>query len=515
MTSFVDVFGNETVPPSNAAYVNYAITANSQLVWPNNYSGTDLLVGDITDISAGSGLTLTLPQANEVSVGQDILIRNIGANPFDILDYASGNVTTVVPGTAKYVFVTVNTTEAGTWGVFTYGTGTSGADASALAGSGLQANSNLLRVYAPYRGINSNYSLVASDRAKVLEVTVGSVTLSLQQASVAGDGYYVFIRNSSEGSVVVDGFGTEEVDGALNKTLAPGESAIFICNGSYWVTVGFGRDSEFVFSEVVVNMALGTINLSSADVAGRMIRLSGTAVGNVTVNLPGVDNIYFVNIEAGLGGFSATFTTGSGSDIILVANQKTVLYCDGVNINTAITTAVLTSLSLNDGSAAAPVISFAIDSDTGFFRDSSGTIGVASNGTATVLFGPLGVELGSVASSTTFSPAGDISATNVQAALQELDTEKVKKSIITTTGINKTIVNLERVMLTTGGLTITLPITPTAGDNVTIITNAFTNTTVGRNGQPIMGLAEDMTINRATVGVTLLYIDGTFGWRIV
>jgi hypothetical protein len=38
---------------------------------------------------------------------------------------------------------------------------------------------------------------------------------------------------------------------------------------------------------------------------------------------------------------------------------------------------------------------------------------------------------------------------------------------------------------------------------------------VGRNGQPIMSLAQDMTIDIGNVSVTLEYVDATFGWRII
>lgn len=415
MTSYLDIFGNQTVPPSEAAYIRHTITANGQLVWPYNYGGTDLLTADITEISASAGLTVTLPPANEVSVGQDILIRNVGANTVSILDFDGGAITTVDPGTAKYFYVTDNNSQAGIWAVFTYGAGTSGADSNALSGYGLQPNSsNKIQVFSDYRGVNSNTSVSLADRAKVIEVVTGSITLTLPQASLAGNGYAVMVRNSSAGNATIEGFGTEQVDGNLNKTLFPNESAIFICNGTYWISVGYGRDAEFVFSEIVLNAALTNITLSSGDVAGRMIRLSGTATGNVTVNLPSIDNVYFVNVESGLGGFTCTFTTGSGSNVVMTANQKTVIYCDGTNVSTAITTSVISTLSLNDGSAGAPVVTFALDSNTGFYRSGEGTVGFTSNGASALIFNSDGIE---------FTPTGNITSNNVASALIELDSD--------------------------------------------------------------------------------------------
>jgi len=43
---------------------------------------------------------------------------------------------------------------------------------------------------------------------------------------------------------------------------------------------------------------------------------------------------------------------------------------------------------------------------------------------------------------------------------------------------------------------------------------AFADTVVDRNGENIMGLAENMTIDKENYVVTLIYVDSTQGWRI-
>ena len=86
----------------------------------------------------------------------------------------------------------------------------------------------------------------------------------------------------------------------------------------------------------------------------------------------------------------------------------------------------------------------------------------------------------------------------------------------TTTAISKTLVNRERCTVTAAGLTITLPASPSAGSEVAVtVVAAITNTIIARNGQNIMSLAEDLTINRGDVTVTLYYVDATRGWRII
>lgn len=87
---------------------------------------------------------------------------------------------------------------------------------------------------------------------------------------------------------------------------------------------------------------------------------------------------------------------------------------------------------------------------------------------------------------------------------------------ITTTGTDKTLANRERCSVTLSGLTITLPSSPQAGWEVSVVVaGGFNNTLVARNGANIMSLAEDLIIDRGNVTVTFLFVDATRGWRII
>jgi hypothetical protein len=74
------------------------------------------------------------------------------------------------------------------------------------------------------------------------------------------------------------------------------------------------------------------------------------------------------------------------------------------------------------------------------------------------------------------------------------------------------------VSTSTTAVTITLPGSPVKGDSIRFLDLARSfsarNLTVARNGRPIQGDAQDLTVNTNGAAFDLIYYDGTFGWRI-
>ena len=70
-----------------------------------------------------------------------------------------------------------------------------------------------------------------------------------------------------------------------------------------------------------------------------------------------------------------------------------------------------------------------------------------------------------------------------------------------------------QVYVLTASLTLTLPASPVAGNFLSVSNRSATTTAViARNGQNIMGLAENMTIDNASASFTLTFADATRGW---
>lgn len=71
---------------------------------------------------------------------------------------------------------------------------------------------------------------------------------------------------------------------------------------------------------------------------------------------------------------------------------------------------------------------------------------------------------------------------------------------------------------TSAAITLTLPANATTGDVVRIydISNTFdsNNLTISRNGNPIMGATEDLTVSTEGAAFELVFYDAVKGWRL-
>lgn len=74
-----------------------------------------------------------------------------------------------------------------------------------------------------------------------------------------------------------------------------------------------------------------------------------------------------------------------------------------------------------------------------------------------------------------------------------------------------------RYFLTNNSSTIvTLPATPTQGDTIyVVVTNQLANNVIARNGNKIMSLSEDLTLDITYYSIGFTYIDANLGWVII
>lgn len=161
--------------------------------------------------------------------------------------------------------------------------------------------------------------------------------------------------------------------------------------------------------------------------------------------------------------------------------------------------------------------------------NSAGSITIASTvtpGTGTVTSvavsgGTTGLTTsgGPITTSGTITLAGTLAAANGGTGQTSLTGLPLAQPVITQNvqviGTNTTAV-ASRIFVLTASLTLTLPASPVAGNTVAVSNMSGTITaTIARNGQPIMALAEDLTVNLDGAGFTLVYADATRGWVLL
>lgn len=379
--SFTSPFTGQVIQPTDVSFRAVTLSVTTTLSWPINGSDTDNAAARIMNVTATAGsLLLKMPPSNQTSVGQDALIRNVGANTFTVADYVGNTIVSVASGEAKYIYITTNANTAGTWGIISFGVGSSSADAATLAGYGLKAVSTTLNQSHTVQTFSSDYTAISSDRAASYVWTGGSGTLTLTSATTLGNDWFFLVRNGGTGTLTVT-TASGLINGVASIALQPGDSAFIVCSGVAFYTVGLGRNTQFNFTQLTKAVVSGSYTLTSAEAANVVQKYTGTLAGNVTINLPQTVQVYYITnqTDGGGSGYQITFTTGSGGATATIpAGQQVILLCDSVNLLNATTIAAgAANISLVDGTVGAPSLNFSSETNTGVFRPGLGEFGIA------------------------------------------------------------------------------------------------------------------------------------------
>jgi hypothetical protein len=380
--SYNSPFTGNVVQPTDVSYRRIILTADLQLEWPINGTTTDDAAARIMEVSTASTANeLWMPPANQASVGQDALIRNVGAVAVAVKDFTGANtIVTIAAGEAQYIYITTNATTAGTWGIIAFGIGSSGADAATLAGYGLLAIGQTLNQSQPVTTFSSNYTALSSDRSNTYVWTGGSGTLTLSSASTLGDNWFMFLRNGGTGALTVSGTGGDTINGSASLIFQPSDSAIIVCSGTTFYTVGLGKNTQFAFTQLTKAVTSGTYTLTATEASNVIQKFTGTLTGNVTIIVPQTVQVYYVQNATTAGAFTLTISTGVGgaSTATIGAGNQATLICDSVNLLNANTVlAGSSAISLLNGNVSNPSLNFASEPTTGIYRAASGEFNIA------------------------------------------------------------------------------------------------------------------------------------------
>ena len=380
--SYNSPFTGNVIQPTDVSYRAITLSANLQLEWPINGNATDDYAARIMQVTAtGAGFSIYMPPANQASVGQDALIRNVGANTFTVKDYEGVNtIVTVAAGESKYIYITANSTEQGSWGIIAFGVGTSNADSATLAGYGLLASGPTLNQSHPTLGLATGQTFAAADRAQTYIWSGGVGSATLPAASSLGNNWFTLLKNNGSGALTVNTSGGQFIDGAVSKTFNPTESAFIVCTGTEYVTIGYGVSQTFAFNVLTKPVTTGSYTLTASEASNTIQIYTGTLTGNVTIEYPPVSNLYVISNQTTAGGNTLTITTGviGATSVVVPAGDQATVFCDGTDFYSANTVIIGGStFSINDGSAGSPSINFLSETNTGLYRPGAGRFGIS------------------------------------------------------------------------------------------------------------------------------------------
>jgi hypothetical protein len=358
-TSYTEVFGGTNIYPSDVTYLSFNLSsADVVLAWPVETNApnalADYVAARIMDVnSTGTDLNVYLPAADEASVGECFLFNNTGTTNFTVVGSTGTVIVTLAAGDLWQVYMTSNTTAAGVWVSYQFGSTTSSANAGALAGFGLKAITTTLNQAITVLGLNSSYTAGVGDRAHMINWTGASGTLSLTGASTLGDDWFLYVRNNGTSALTVDPSGSETINSSTTLIMNPGDSAMIICDGTSFYTVGLGKSSVFTFDYTQINVAgTGTYTLSGFELNRIAYDLIGVLTGNRSVVVPATVQQYWITNNT-TGAFTLTVKTSAGSGVVVPQGGAAILYCDGTNVVNAQTLNVTLPIPIADGGTGA------------------------------------------------------------------------------------------------------------------------------------------------------------------
>lgn len=355
MPAFTNTFGGTNIYPADVSYRAISLTTDVELAWPTEMATNTDVVASIMDVTpSGASKTITMPPANQVSVGQTTLIFNVGSYSFTVLDNDGNTIQTIAPGLAWQLYLTNNTTTAGSWRQIQYGVGTSAPSAAALAGYGIKAITTTLNQSVPVTVLSISYTMGAPDRAKALVWNGGAGTFTLPSAVSVGNDWFINIRNSGTGGLTLACAGGEFVNGAASLLFNPGDSATIITDGTNWYTIGYGQNAIFAFDYVSIDLTgqPSPYTLAGSNLNRVAYQFGGVLTANMQIIVPNTVQQYWVR-NVTTGSYTLTVKTASGTGVTVVQNGAAILYSNGTDVVQADTAGLSVPIGVAQGGTGA------------------------------------------------------------------------------------------------------------------------------------------------------------------
>jgi hypothetical protein len=395
----------QTAYVSSASYTLDTEDQHINLFWPTPYTtATDICAAANNFTVTAANCSISLPNANEVSLGMNIYIRNVDASTetFSVFDNNANLLQTIDAGTTWWFqLIAYANDTGGEWAIIEQGAGTSQASAAALAGHGLEAVAAKLDTVIPPEIITTNYAITEDDQSKIFIInSAAERTITLGQFR---GGFTVSFNNIGTGNVNFIG----TVNNLTNFSLATTQSVTLIndeTDTTKWWTLGLGSSTSFIDS--VVNISLtaqatgGEVTLSANQLNNFIHQFfsASTITGDITIYYGNTDgNWYIANFCGTSNGSKIYISAGSpavpiGSPIEVPMGTKIIAYLANDpllsenRLFVVPTSYDIATLLLEDGTINNPSLAFQSDSSSGLFLPAQYQPTVVSHGVKIATF---------------------------------------------------------------------------------------------------------------------------------
>jgi hypothetical protein len=401
------------------AYVSYTSydldieNTNLVLFWPTPYATSPNILAATTNLRCtAEGCSINFPNANEVSLGMNVFIRNPGSESVRVNDFNGTQIVMVPPGIVFWIQLTDYTLDnAGVWVSIQQGAGTSAVIPAELAGQGLEAVNtklNTVTFVKELTSLQSNYDLLLEDQSTLLVVSNGgenNITLPAFDA-----GFYFSINNIGEGTVTFTLDGGVKINNQDDFTLSSTQTLTLITDGSNWWTLGLGQSTGFVDTFISINLSQfvdittgGSFNLPQGILDNFIHQFysnldNDPIEGDITIyygdsssdwyvsNFCHTENGSSIKIQAGI------VADPLGDPILLPMDQKLIVYSaedpisDILQIYSIPTTITSNTILLEDGTQSEPSLTFASDLTSGLYLPTQYNPSIAAHGATIVIF---------------------------------------------------------------------------------------------------------------------------------
>jgi hypothetical protein len=309
---------------------------------------------------------------------------------------------------------------------------------------------------------------------------------------------YFIYNNTASGQVTV------KVSGQTGVSVPNGEKVLLVSNGTD------------VVNAVTYIADLGSNSLSVTNLGAVSAIITTLTAGLITATSANITNLTATTLtltnalRPSQGGTGQTGTPTNGQ--LLIGNGtnftlNTLNGGPGVGITNSAGSITITATG------------------TGFIASVNATSPLQSTGTQSITISLPSASNGQllIGNGSGFSVAGLTAGTGVSITNSA---GSITISASTTTGLPTVTVTASTAITAAAGInyvltgasavTVTLPASPTISDTIYVtVANSLTTNVIARNGKPIQGIAEDMTLNAPYASAQLRFTDNTEGWVLV